>query len=124
MQGGHATRQTAEFAEHTRGKAAGPDRDRPSRRLLLAVGPHPLQGRAPIQGDQAAVRLSENPAARPGQEPLQDQCAGSSDESVPGPAEVTRYSLIMGLVCREGTIHKSEKGRQGNKLRPMAVKSS
>jgi hypothetical protein len=37
---GDAARQTPRLAGHTRGKAARPDRDRLSRRLLLAVGPY------------------------------------------------------------------------------------
>jgi hypothetical protein len=62
-------------------------------------GPHPLKSGAPIPGDQTAIRISEHPAARPGQEQLQDACAGSLDESVPGAAAVASDSLSMGMVC-------------------------
>ena len=48
--------------------------------------------------DQATVRLSEDPTALPEQEKLQDQCAGSFNESIPGPASDARYSLSNGIV--------------------------
>lgn len=58
IQGGDATRQTQGSTGYSRWKAGGSDRD--------SQGPHPLQGRASLPGDQAAVRLSEDPAAWPG----------------------------------------------------------
>jgi hypothetical protein len=72
-------------AEYARGKTARSDRDSQS--------PHPLESRAPIPSDQTAVRLSENPAAQPGQESVQDQCAGGIDESVPCSAPVADNSM-------------------------------
>lgn len=42
--------------------------------------------------------FQKNPAAWPGQELLQDQCAGSADESVPGPLTFTLNSMTRGLV--------------------------
>ena len=75
---------------------AGSDRNR--------QGPHPLQGRAFVPCDQAAVRLPEDPTAGNAQEPLQDQCAGSIDESVPGTAAITRSSPSVGMVCPNNSI--------------------
>ena len=64
--------------------------------LWQAAGSHlnghgtcPRQGRAAVPGDQKAVRIPENRAARPSQEKLQDQCDCSSDEPVLGTAAVT-----------------------------------
>ena len=57
--------------------------------------------------------FQKNPAARPGQEPLQDQSAGSVDESVPGPAAATRESLSMGMVCLNALIQAQIAARQG-----------
>ena len=95
--------QSRDTARHAQGSScysgwegAGSDQDDQSS--------HPLQGRAFFPIDQAAVWLSKGPAAWPGQEPLQDQCAGSAVESVPGPTTITRDSLIRGMVCLKTLI--------------------
>jgi hypothetical protein len=55
--------------------------------LVSQHGTHrgvPRQGRASVSGDQAAVRLSEDPPAGNVQEPLQSKRAGSSLQPVHG----------------------------------------
>jgi IS5 family transposase len=96
VQGCNAARQAPSATRHSRWKAAGFDRG--------CKGTRPCQGRAPIPGDQTAVRIPENRAARPGQEQLQNQCDCSSDESVPGTATVTRSSVSKGMVCPNTSI--------------------
>ena len=61
-------------------------------------GQHPLQSRASLPRDYSAVRFAEEPAARLGQEPLEDSRNGSTIESVPSPTAISRNSLTVGLV--------------------------
>jgi IS5 family transposase len=96
IEGSDATRQTPSSAGYSRGAVVGSARNR--------QGLHPLEGGSPIQGDQAALRFSEDQAERTGQEPLQDQCVGSLDESVPGTAAVTRSSVSKGMVAPDTSI--------------------
>jgi hypothetical protein len=105
IQGGDATWQTQGSTGYTRWKAAGSDRDGQSS--------YPLQGRASLPRDQAAVRLSEDQAARPDQEPLQNPHAGSTIESVPGPKAVARNSLSRGLVWLKRAIQPQEPAQSG-----------
>ena len=94
FQGGNATRKAPRTTRYTRGKAARSDRG--------CQGPHPRQDRTSIPGDQAAVRLSEDQAAWPGQKPMQDQCDGCSDQSVSSSWTFAGYSMNTGLVCLIG----------------------
>jgi IS5 family transposase len=85
VQGCNAARQGLRAARHSSWKAPGVDRGCKGTRLC--------QCQVPIPGDQSAVRIPENRAARPGQEQLQNQCSCSSDESVPCTVTVTCSSV-------------------------------
>jgi hypothetical protein len=53
--------------------------------------------------------FKNNPAVWTAQEPLQDQCAGSADESVPGPSIFAWKSMTRGLVCKEKGLIKGSR---------------
>jgi hypothetical protein len=68
IQGSDASRLTQDPNGHSREKSAGSGRD--------GQGAYPLKSRTSLPCDQAAVLLSEDQVAWPGQEQLQDQRAG------------------------------------------------
>jgi len=71
-------------------------------------GPYPLKSGASIQGDQAAVWLSEDQAEGHDQESLQDECTGSLEESVPDAAAVTCNNLSVRMVCLNALIQPQQ----------------
>jgi hypothetical protein len=79
---------------------------RPGKRRTLPDNP---DGRLKdlVKTAKAHVRAKvENPPAWPGKEPLQNQCAVSADESVPGPSTFACNSMTSGLVCPKGAIER------------------
>ena len=55
-------------------------------------------GRATLPGHQAAVRLSENAAARHGEEQVKCECARRAYRSVPGPSSVAGSDRIKAFM--------------------------
>ena len=82
-------------------------------------GSHPAQGGASLPRDQAAVRLSEDQAARHDQESVQGECAGRTDKSVPCKTSVARWNMNGEVVCPFGIDWSLRGGRSG----PRAMKS-
>lgn len=78
VQGGDETRRTHGPSRNTRRKVGESTRNGPYS--------HQTVGEAPIPGDQAALRRSEDQTAWTGQEPLQGQLAGA----IEGPVNALR----------------------------------
>ena len=65
---------------------------------------HPFHGRAPLPGDQTAVRLSEDEAEGDGEKSLQGACDRRTDQSVPGSSSAAGPDIDKELVCLFGPI--------------------
>ena len=83
-------REASRTTRYARGENGQPDR--------VGQGSHPRQDGAPIPGDQAVVRLPEDPTEGNTHEPLQSECAGSALELVHGSSHVAMQHVIGGSV--------------------------
>lgn len=86
----HDLTPTAELLEHPGKRRARPDTAE-GRVGRDGQSSHPRQGKAPISGDQAAVRLPQSPAAGHGQKPLQGEDLVRSYQPV---LFTARYQLL------------------------------
>ena len=89
-------------------------------------GQHPSQGRAPVPGDQAAVRVHEGALPRAGEEHGADRHAVRAVEPVDGAAAVDRRSRDE-CVCeaRIGLARPRERLRRAaNRCRACSIESS